>query len=126
MTPEQLVTQLRALGEPTRLEILQLLAEKELCGTDILSRLPLNQPNLSRHLRTLREAGLLEERREGRNAYYHVTDQPLLDQVLALAEASDAGNGAQNMPHGESKRLKPRAARDDEEPASPSIEEWLL
>ena len=54
----------KALGEPTRLQILRLLAEQELCVCDLEEILQISQPRISQHLKVLKQAGLVRERRE--------------------------------------------------------------
>ena len=60
-----LTATLKAAGEATRLRILALLAEAELTVSDLTEILRQSQPRLSRHLRLLAEAGLVERFREG-------------------------------------------------------------
>jgi ArsR family transcriptional regulator len=60
----------RALSDPTRLRILGLLVQGELCVCDIVNTLRLPQPTISRHLAYLRESELVEARREGLWMYY--------------------------------------------------------
>ena len=66
----------KALGDPTRLRILYLLAYvgKELCVCEFVDALEEPQYNVSRHLRVLRQAGLLKERKEGRWVYYSLKE----------------------------------------------------
>ena len=60
-----------AFANPTRLRLLNLLAaEKEICVCDLCEVLGLLQPNVSRHLALLREAGLVEVRTDGKWKYY--------------------------------------------------------
>lgn len=54
----------KALGEPTRLKILRLLFEQDLCVCDLEEVLQMNQPRISQHLKILKQAGLVQERRE--------------------------------------------------------------
>ena len=63
----------RAVSDPTRLRILHLLLRGELCVCDIVSVLRIPQPTASRHLAYLRDAGLVEVRREGLWMYYQLT-----------------------------------------------------
>lgn len=55
----------KAIGEPTRLKILRLLVEQELCVCDIEEVLQISQPRVSQHLKVLKQVGLVEERKEG-------------------------------------------------------------
>jgi ubiquinone/menaquinone biosynthesis C-methylase UbiE/DNA-binding transcriptional ArsR family regulator len=63
---------LKAAGEPTRLRILALLAEAELTVSDLTEILRQSQPRLSRHLRLLSEAGLVDRFREGSWAFFRL------------------------------------------------------
>ena len=63
----------RAFADPTRLRILHLLVQGELCVCDIVSTLDVPQPTASRHLAYLRNAGLVEARQEGQWHYYRLT-----------------------------------------------------
>ena len=63
---------LKAAGEPSRLRILKVLEQGELCVCHLVSLLGLSQPTVSRHLSVLRAAGLIEERKEGRWSHYRL------------------------------------------------------
>jgi len=67
---ETLLTALRACAEPTRLRLLALAARGAFCVVEFTEILGQSQPRLSRHLRLLGEAGLLEREREGANVYF--------------------------------------------------------
>ncbi len=60
----------RAFSDPTRLRILNLLLQGELCVCDIVSTLRMPQPTVSRHLAYLRESDLVEARRDGLWMHY--------------------------------------------------------
>jgi ubiquinone/menaquinone biosynthesis C-methylase UbiE len=66
---------LKAAGEPTRLRILALLAEAELTVSDLTEILRQSQPRLSRHLRLLAEAGLINRFREGSWAFFRLGER---------------------------------------------------
>ncbi len=66
-----------ALAEPTRREILRVLARDELRAGDIAARFPHSRPAISKHLRVLREAGLVAERRAGTQRIYRVRPEGL-------------------------------------------------
>jgi ubiquinone/menaquinone biosynthesis C-methylase UbiE/DNA-binding transcriptional ArsR family regulator len=70
-----LTVTLKAAGEPTRLRILALLAEAELTVSDLTEILRQSQPRLSRHLRLLTEAGLIERFREGSWAFFRLGER---------------------------------------------------
>ena len=71
----------QALGDTTRLRILGLLLTGEVCVCDIHESLRTPQPKVSRHLAYLREAGLVDTRRQGLWVYYRLAD--VRDPVLA-------------------------------------------
>ena len=66
---------LKALGDETRLRIVALLAHGDLCVCHIEEALDLSQPAASRHLGVLRNAGVVEARREGAWVYYRLARQ---------------------------------------------------
>ena len=74
----------RALMHPTRLEILDLLRDGEACVCHLEAALGLRQAYISQQLSVLREAGLVQDRRDGWNVHYRVT-QP---QVFALLDVA--------------------------------------
>jgi ArsR family transcriptional regulator len=71
-----LAERLKAVADPTRLRMLDLLVQQEapLCVCDITPHFEQNQPTISHHLRILREAGLIECDKRGIWAYYWATD----------------------------------------------------
>jgi ArsR family transcriptional regulator len=71
---ELLLQGLRAAAEPTRLRLLALCAHAELTVTELTQILGQSQPRVSRHLKLLCDAGLLERHREGTWAYYRLAD----------------------------------------------------
>jgi len=73
------------LAEPTRRRILDLLREDERPVNELVARLDFSQPGVSKHLRILRDAGLVEVRREAQWRLYRVRAAPLaeIDEWLA-------------------------------------------
>jgi DNA-binding transcriptional ArsR family regulator len=69
----------RAISDPTRRRILDLLADRERPVKDLIRRFTMSQPAVSQHLRVLRDAGLVRLRREGRTHVYSVHAPPLKD-----------------------------------------------
>ena len=94
MDLDRAVLQLAAAAEPSRLRLLVALLGGETRVGDLVSVLEQSQPRVSRHLRLLAEAGLLESFREGRSIYYRWSFQGLaagiVSSVAALAASSDA------------------------------------
>src|SRR5919112_5396362 len=73
---------LRAAAEETRLLMLALLTEGELSVTDLTDILGQSQPRISRHLKLLAEAGLVERHREGAWAFFRLTDRGAGSRIL--------------------------------------------
>jgi DNA-binding transcriptional ArsR family regulator len=78
-----------AIAQPTRREILRLLAEGELTAGTVASRFDVTQPAISQHLKVLREAGLVRERRDGARRLYSVRPEGLSDLQSFLATFFD-------------------------------------
>ena len=72
-----------ALSDPNRILMLYALSEKPLNVTELTNELGLNQPTTSRHLKVMRERGLVQTVRTGTTVTYHLTDQRLI-QALDL------------------------------------------
>lgn len=60
----------KALGDPTRMAIIQLLREQNRTPSELLERIPVTQPTLSHHLDILKRADLVETRRDGQFIHY--------------------------------------------------------
>ncbi len=69
---DRVARRFRAMGEPQRLRILQLLEEGPRTVGEVVAGLKGNQPNISRHLQALYEAGLVRRRRERNSIYYAI------------------------------------------------------
>ncbi|MGE5390437.1 MAG: ArsR/SmtB family transcription factor [Deltaproteobacteria bacterium] len=61
---------LKALGEPTRLKIVKFLSIQELCVCELEAILGMSQPRVSQHLRVLKQAGIVKERKERQKSYF--------------------------------------------------------
>ncbi len=81
---------LRVMGNPQRLSILCLLAERECPVAEIGAALGISQPGLSQHLAQLRDAGFVKTRREARHIHYALADA----RIRRLLEALDANTDA--------------------------------
>lgn len=66
----------KALSDETRLRLLALLSQGELCVCELMALLKLPQSTVSRHLAYLRHAGLVEDRRQGAWMYYRLAEPP--------------------------------------------------
>jgi ArsR family transcriptional regulator, arsenate/arsenite/antimonite-responsive transcriptional repressor len=81
------VTLFHALSDATRLEIIEILRDGEHCVCDLQDGLEAAQSRLSFHLKVLKEAGIVVDRREGRWAYYRLVPEALRemhDTVIAM------------------------------------------
>jgi len=69
----------RVLGEPMRLRLLIALEKGERNVTELVAATGATQANVSRHLQTLAEAGIVGRRKEGLNVFYHIADPGIFD-----------------------------------------------
>jgi DNA-binding transcriptional ArsR family regulator len=72
----------RALGDPTRRKILGWLAQREATVQQITDRLPMSQPAVSKHLKILEEAGLIERRKDAQKRWCRLRAGPLREVML--------------------------------------------
>ena len=84
-TPDFIAAGFHALSDPIRINVLELLRQRELCVCDLCEALGVSQSKLSFHLKTLKEAGLVNSRHEGRWIYYslNIPQFNVLEQYLA-------------------------------------------
>jgi DNA-binding transcriptional ArsR family regulator len=68
-----------AIADPIRRRVLELVRDDELAAGALAERFDVSRPAVSRHLRVLREAGLVVERREGRRRFYRANLEPLAE-----------------------------------------------
>ncbi|RAP77793.1 ArsR/SmtB family transcription factor [Paenibacillus montanisoli] len=93
---QEMSDQFKMLGDKTRLTILAMLKEGALCVCDLVGFLETSQPNVSQHLRKLKDAGLVHETRKGQWIYYslQIEDKPyigtILDHLPSLRENIDS------------------------------------
>ena len=85
LSADLIVLGFHALSDPLRLQVLNLLREQELCVCDLCTSLTVSQSKLSFHLKTLKEAQLVQARQEGRWIYYslNLPQFVVLEQYLA-------------------------------------------
>ncbi|MGO9643165.1 MAG: ArsR/SmtB family transcription factor [Candidatus Bathyarchaeia archaeon] len=70
-----------ALGDSTRLKILKLMADEELCSCEVMAALELTQPTTSHHLGILERAGILNSRRNGKWVFYKIANSTVKNMV---------------------------------------------
>jgi DNA-binding transcriptional ArsR family regulator len=71
----------KALADPTRLKILECVKDGEKCICKIIPSTGKSQPNVSQHLKILRTAGLIEERKEGTYLFIKVSTKQIFDVI---------------------------------------------
>ena len=82
-------TLLKAIAEPRRQEILRLIWSHELTAGEVAAHFELSRPNISKHLRILRESGLAAERREGTRRLYRARPERLAEARAFLGSFWD-------------------------------------
>ena len=73
-----------ALSDPVRLEIIEFLREGEKCVCEIIPHVNLIQPLVSRHLKILKDCGLVKDRKDGNRRLYSVTDPRIFEVIDAV------------------------------------------
>jgi DNA-binding transcriptional ArsR family regulator len=81
----------RALGDPTRREILRLLRDGDLAAGDLAGRFDMSWPSVSRHLKVLEGAGLVSSARHGNSIVYSLQTSVLEDIATEVADMARVG-----------------------------------
>jgi DNA-binding transcriptional ArsR family regulator len=102
-----------AVAEPRRRQILEILAGGERPVNDLVARLGLGQPQVSKHLRVLREVGLVKVRDEGRQRVYRLEGRPLKSIHDWLQDFEQAWNERFDAMDGVLDELKAKELDDD-------------
>lgn len=97
---------LKALGEPTRLRIVRLLKERELCICELVAVLDMSQPRVSQHVKILKQAGIVRERKDRQRSFFRLEDDLAGGRVSSLERLF--GTGLENIADlsGEMERLE--------------------
>lgn len=101
---DRLSEQFKVLGDKTRLRIIGLLKERELCVCDLTEVLKISQPGVSQHMRRLKQIGFVKERKEGQWVYYSLNRvhpfleilpmiQPVVEDLECLARSKGCALG---------------------------------
>lgn len=85
------IAKFKALSDPLRLEVIELLRSQEMCVCDLRDRMDIAQSKLSFHLKTLREAGLISARQDGRWIYYSLNPAEFGELEKYLATLGQLG-----------------------------------
>ncbi|WP_374017562.1 metalloregulator ArsR/SmtB family transcription factor [Paenibacillus thiaminolyticus] len=85
VTIDMMADQFKLLGDKTRLNIISILLRQEACVCHLVEILKTTQPNISQHLRKLKDGGIVREERRGQWIYYSLTieDKPYIQEALA-------------------------------------------
>jgi len=81
---------LKILSDETRLKIICLLAQNELCVCELMEALRMSQSRISNHLRVLRDTGIIHSRREGKWIFYYLAPDKMDKVVWGIIEAVDS------------------------------------
>ncbi|SHJ09343.1 ArsR/SmtB family transcription factor [Parasporobacterium paucivorans] len=90
-TDEKYVPVFKALGDETRLKIVEMLSDGELCACDILESFQLTQPTLSYHMKILTESGLVNSRKEGPRMRYS-NNESMISSVKEFWDTIDSSS----------------------------------
>jgi len=90
---EELLRVFKALSDETRLRIIKLLEQGELCVCDITTALNMVQPKVSFHLSALKEAGLIKDRKQGKWIHYSLNEVDLFRRMLMVSICEKAEGG---------------------------------
>jgi ArsR family transcriptional regulator len=101
----------RALGDPTRREILRLLREGDLVAGELAGRFEISWPSVSRHLKVLEGAGLVSSARRGGNIVYSLQTSVLEDIATEIADLAGIGRPSRATTSPTGVRGAPRARR---------------
>ena len=99
----ELLSVFKALSDETRLRIIKLLENGELCVCHIVAAVDMSQSKVSFHLRILKEAGLVKDRRQGKWMRYRLNESDLFKRLLFLS-VSERMTSQESMP--DRKRLE--------------------
>lgn len=114
LSADQIIDALRAAGEPTRLRVLALLTGEELSVMELSRVLQQSQPRVSRHLKLMTEAGLIERFPDGARVFYRISsDLParrLVETVLDLLEDAEGESDHQRLDEVRGERAAAAAA----------------
>lgn len=96
MTNEKIVTVFKAFSDESRVKILGLLKEGEMCGNSILNEMQIGQSTLSHHMKLLVESGIVSSRKDGKWTYYCINKaggdvaKAMIDEMMDAKEVTAA------------------------------------
>ena len=86
----------KALSDPNRLQVIQILTGGEQCACDLLEQLQITQPTLSHHMKTLEDCGLVSSRRKGKWSHYSLNGDrwtAFRDYIESIRSAGEEKEG---------------------------------
>lgn len=86
---EQAALVFKALSDPNRLAVIDMIKTEEKCACKILEALNITQPTLSHHMKTLCDSGLVNSRREGKWMHYSINTELFDDVIKVFVDFSD-------------------------------------
>lgn len=101
----------RALGDPTRREILRLLREGDTPAGELASHFEISWPSVSRHLKVLEGAGLVSSQRHGGHIIYSLQTSVLEDIATEVADMAGLGRRGETAPTSARPRRRPQVGR---------------
>ena len=107
---------LDVIAEPTRRRILDAVRDRECSVTDLVEQVGMHQPGVSRHLKVLRDAGLVEVRRDAQRRLYRLRPEPLMELDAWLepyrAQWADRLDALERHLHRTSTPIRPKPKED--------------
>ena len=103
---EQFVKAFKALSDETRLRMLNIVAQRECCGCEVMQVLDISQTRASRNLKILEEAGFLKSHREGAWVHYTLSDDPASNFEVTLAKMTGDLSAKDTLFRKDRERLK--------------------
>ncbi|GEN57586.1 transcriptional regulator [Halolactibacillus alkaliphilus] len=82
----------KALADPTRRKILDLLKENDLTAGEIAAEFSISKPSISQHLKILKTAGLIEDEKDGQYIYYHLNTTVFQELISWAMSFTQGGN----------------------------------
>src|SRR5262245_28236163 len=84
---EMIAQRFRILGDLVRLQILQALRKGEMTVSDLTDAVDISQPNASKHLRILHDAGIISREKRGNSVYYSITDESIFEMCEVVCDS---------------------------------------
>ncbi len=123
---DELVRAARSLSDPTRVRVLHLLIQRECCVCEVMDVLEISQVNASRYCSSLKDAGFLRVRKEGRWKHYSVELERLAPPLRSLIEAVTRAAASDVVALDDRRRLKSARRHSNLSENQPSSQPQIL